>query len=115
MKECHVMLHKLNDIEIAFYTNPERADDDEGFQDEMEIDDNDEIPIYPYIKKDFCCFQITNLPRISASRKMNFEAGGKIILPEKALLLSLAHGNFSGEPLLFRLTHKDRSTHCVHS
>ena len=103
------MLHKLNDIEIAFYTNPEGADDDEGFQDEMEIDDNDEIP---YIKKDFCCFQITNLPRISASRKMNFEAGGKIILPEKALLLSLDHGNFSGEPLLFRLTHKDRSTHC---
>ena len=102
------MLHRLNLTEIALYTNPVRAE-------MMDIDDDNEMMDIatekPYIQKAFCCFHITNLPRVSASRKMIFEAGGKIIMPEEALL-SLVHHDFSGEPLLFRLTHKDRSTHC---
>jgi len=102
------MLRKLNLTEIAFYTNPERADDDNEMMDIDEMMDFDNEK--PYLQKAFYCYQITNLPKVSASRKMIFEAGGKIIMPEKALL-SLVKHDFSGEPLLFRLTHKDRSTH----
>ena len=95
------MLHKLNVSEIALYTNPERA----------EIIDSDDDNENPSIKKGFYCFQITNLARVSTARKMNFEAGGKIIMPEK-VLSSLLQDDLSGEPFLFRLTHQDRSTHC---
>ena len=101
--ECCVMLHKLSAIDIDFYTNPER-----GRAEMMDTDDDDEKP---FLKKDFCCLQITNLPRVSSSRIMNFEAGGKIIMPE-VVLLSFYQDDFSGEPLMFRLTHKGRSTHC---
>ena len=104
IKECYVMLHKLSATDIDFFTNPDR-----GRAEMMDIDDDDDEK--PFIKRDFYCLQITNLPRVSSSRIMNFEAGGKIIMPE-VVLLSFYQDDFSGEPLMFRLTHRDRSTHC---
>ena len=97
------MLHKLTATEIEFFTNPER-----GQAETLDSDDDDE---QPFIKKDFRCLHITNLQKVSSSRKMNFEAGGKIIMPE-AVLLSFFQDDVSGEPLMFRLTQGDRSTHC---
>ena len=99
------MLHKLNAIEIDFHTNPDR-----GQEEMMDIDDNDENE-KPFIKKDFICFKITNLPKVSVSRKMHFEAGGKIIMPER-VLSSFVQDDFSGGPLIFRMTYGNIITHC---
>ena len=98
------MLHKLNATEIEFFTSPER-----GRAETLDSDDDDDEK--PFIKQDFRCLHISNMQKVSSSRKVNFEAGGKIIMPE-VVLLSMIQDDFSGEPLMFRLTQGDRSTHC---
>ena len=100
-----MLLHKLDAVEIEEHISI--RDQIQPDPDQMDIDEK------PYIKKDFSCFQITKIPGVSDSRKMNFESGGKIIMPEiPEFLISFIQDDFSVEPLMFKLTHGDRSTHC---
>ena len=82
IKEFRVLLYKLDAMEIEHHTSIRGQIQPDP--DQMDIDEK------PYIKKDFSCFQITKIPGVSDSRKMNFESGGKIIMPEIPELLFTA-------------------------
>ena len=103
IKECRVLLYKLDAKEIEHHTSIRGQIQPDPYQ--MDIDEK------PYIKKDFSCFQITKIPGVCDFRKMNFDTGGNIIMPEiPSFLISLIQDDYLVEPLMFKLTTGDEFT-----